>query len=85
MSKLTPEVVRPFGIASNVALAWAATKMHANDRIVVNAALIAAFQAASSLHTIRALKSDLEAFDLWGRRLQRIALPAYARDSSGLS
>lgn len=47
-----------------------------DERIVVNAALIAAFQAASSPHTIRALKSDLEAFDLWCRRLQRIALPA---------
>jgi integrase len=39
-------------------------------------ALIAAYQAASSPHSIRALKSDLEAFDLWCRREHRIALPA---------
>ena len=30
----------------------------------------------SSPHSIRALKSDLEAFDLWCRRMKRIALPA---------
>jgi hypothetical protein len=32
-------------------------------RIVVNDPLIAAYKAASSPHSIRALKSDLEAFD----------------------
>jgi site-specific recombinase XerC len=57
-------------------LAWAVVKMHAGERIVINDALIAAYQAASSAHTIRALKSDLEAFDLWCRRAHRIALPA---------
>lgn len=57
-------------------LAWAVVKMRAGERIVVNAALLAAYQAASSPHSIRALKSDLEAFDLWCRRTSRIALPA---------
>ena len=57
-------------------LAWTATQMRAETRIVVNAELIAAYQAASSPHSIRALKSDLEAFDLWCRRMKRIALPA---------
>jgi integrase len=57
-------------------IAWTATQMRAGERIVVNAALIAAYQAASSPHSIRALKSDLEAFDLWCRRTHRIALPA---------
>ena len=57
-------------------LSWAVVKMRAGARIVVNAALIAAYQAASSPHSIRALKSDLEAFDLWCRRHHRIALPA---------
>jgi site-specific recombinase XerC len=57
-------------------LAWAVVKMQAGERIVINEALIAAYQAASSAHTIRALKSDLEAFDLWCRRTKRIALPA---------
>ncbi len=57
-------------------LSWAVVQMRAGERIVVNEALIAAYQAASSPHSIRALKSDLEAFDLWCRRLDRIALPA---------
>jgi hypothetical protein len=35
-------------------------------------------QAASSPHSIRALKSDVEAFDAWCRRTNRIALPATA-------
>ena len=57
-------------------LAWTVVQMRAGERIVVNEALIAAYQAASSPHSIRALKSDLEAFDLWCRRHNRIALPA---------
>jgi site-specific recombinase XerC len=52
------------------------TKLSARQTITVNAVLIAAYQAASSPHSIRALKSDLEAFDLWCRRTKRIALPA---------
>ncbi|MEO0031289.1 MAG: hypothetical protein RIS94_1047 [Pseudomonadota bacterium] len=59
-------------------LAWAVVKMHAVARIVVNEPLISAYQAASSPHSIRALKSDLEAFDLWCRRHNRISLPATA-------
>src|SRR3546814_6916492 len=50
--------------------------MRAGERIIVNEPLLAAYQAASSPHSIRALKSDLEAFDLWCRRTSRIALPA---------
>ncbi|WP_230463543.1 tyrosine-type recombinase/integrase [Sphingobium sp. Cam5-1] len=57
-------------------IAWTATQMRAGERIVINEALIAAYQAASSPHSVRALKSDLEAFDLWCRRTNRIALPA---------
>lgn len=57
-------------------LSWAVVKMCAGERIVLNEPLVAAYQAASSGHTIRALKSDLEAFDLWCRRHARIALPA---------
>lgn len=57
-------------------LAWTVVQMRAGERIVVNVALIAAYQSASSPHTVRALKSDLEAFDLWCRREHRIALPA---------
>lgn len=57
-------------------LSWAVVSMRAGGHVVVNEALLAAFQAASSPHSIRALKSDLEAFDLWCRRTRRIALPA---------
>lgn len=57
-------------------IAWTATQMRVGKRVVVNEGLIAAYQAASSPHSIRALKSDLEAFDLWCRRTDRIALPA---------
>ena len=57
-------------------LSWAVVKMRAGERIVVNEALLAAYQAASSPHSIRALKSDLEAFDLWCRCHNRISLPA---------
>ncbi|MEL0211933.1 MAG: integrase, partial [Novosphingobium sp.] len=42
-------------------IAWTATQMRAGARIVVDEALIAAYQAASSPHSIRALKCDLEA------------------------
>lgn len=57
-------------------LAWALATMFADQAIVIDHDLIAAYRAASSRHTIRALKSDLEAFDLWCRRVRRIALPA---------
>ncbi len=57
-------------------LAWAVTKMRAAQRIILNLPLIAAYEAASAPHSRRALKSDLEAFDLWCRRTGRIALPA---------
>lgn len=57
-------------------IAWTATQMRAGERIVIDAELFAAFEAASSPHSQRALKSDLEAFDLWCRRTKRVALPA---------
>ena len=59
-------------------LVWVAAKMRAGEQIVINEALIAAYQRASSHHSIRALKSDIEAFDLWCSRMNRIALPATA-------
>jgi hypothetical protein len=57
-------------------IAWTATQMRAGARIVIDAELFAAFEAASSRHSLRALKSDLEAFDSWCRRTKQIALPA---------
>ncbi|WP_161489731.1 tyrosine-type recombinase/integrase [Sphingobium yanoikuyae] len=57
-------------------IAWTATQMRAATRIVIDAELIAAYHAASSPHSIRALKTDLDAFDGWCRRTNRIALPA---------
>ena len=61
---------------AGIDLAWEVTKLGAGQTITLNKALIDAYQAASSPHSIRALKSDLEAFDLWCRRLHRTSLPA---------
>ncbi len=72
----TPGEKEALPAASVHDLSWAVVKMRAGERIVVNEALLAAYQAASSPHSIRALKSDLEAFDLWCRRMARVALPA---------
>jgi len=75
----TAAVEPAIGLPAAVAprdLVWAVTRMRAGERITLNEPLIAAYQAASSPHSIRALKSDLEAFDLWCRRTSRIALPA---------
>ena len=66
----------PAPMASGDDLSWAVVKMRAVERIVVNEALITAYQAASSPHSIRALESDLEGFDIWCRRHNRVALPA---------
>jgi integrase len=57
-------------------LAWTALAMHAGAPIRLDEELLAAFQTASSSHSLRALKSDLVAFDSWCRRTHRIALPA---------
>ena len=65
-------------MAAQSDLAWAIVQMRAGERIVINEALIAAYQRSSSPHSIRALKSDVEAFDAWCRRMNRIALPASA-------
>lgn len=70
-----PLVVRT-AIMAPVDLAWTVLKMRAGERIVINEALIAAYQAASSPHSVRALKSDLDMFDAWCRRVKRVALPA---------
>ena len=59
-------------------LSWMIVQMRAGERIAVNEALIAAYQAASSPHSIRAVKSDIAAFDVWCRHTSRIALPATA-------
>ena len=57
-------------------LAWEITKLKAGAAITVDAELVKAFQAAASPHSIRALASDLEAFDLWCRSVGRASLPA---------
>ena len=72
-----PEAVLP-AVRAPADLAWTIVQMRAGERITVNEGLIAAYQAASSPHSIRALKSDVEAFDAWCRRNNRIALPATA-------
>jgi integrase len=75
-SVAAPQEAALLAIAAQSDLAWAIVQLRAGERIVINEALIAAYQAASSPHSIRALKSDLEAFDLWCRRMKRVALPA---------
>ncbi|WP_030538462.1 tyrosine-type recombinase/integrase [Sphingobium sp. DC-2] len=59
-----------------VDLAWEVTKLNCRSPITINAELIAAYQAASSPHSLRALASDIEAFDHWCRRNGRVTLPA---------
>lgn len=73
---LRPSPEAPSAPRSGIDLAWEVTKLSARQTITVNAVLIAAYQAASSPHSIRAVKSDLEAFDLWCRRTKQTALPA---------
>lgn len=57
-------------------LTWEVTKLRCAAQITINVELIAAYQAASSPHSVRALASDIEAFDSWCRRTDRITLPA---------
>jgi integrase len=69
----------PMGVRQapgTVDLAWELTKLQSQSPITVNAELIAAYQAASSLHSVRALAGDIEAFDHWCRRTGRVTLPA---------
>lgn len=63
-------------VAGMPALAFTITQIHVTTSITIDEPLAAAYQAASSPHTLRALQSDLEAFDSWCRAKQRIALPA---------
>lgn len=49
-------------------------------RVVIDAALLDVFQAASSRHTLLELRSDLAAFDLWCRKHRQITLPASPTD-----
>ncbi len=52
------------------------TSLRTAEPVVVDAALLDAFQAAASKHTLAALRSDLSAFDLWCRQHRRITVPA---------
>lgn len=56
------------------------TSLRTAERVVVDAALLDAFQAAASKHTLAALRSDLFAFDLWCREQRRITVPARSED-----
>jgi integrase len=56
------------------------TTLRTAERVVIDAPLLEAFQAAASRHTLLALRSDLTAFDLWCRQHRRITLPASAGD-----
>ncbi len=56
------------------------TTLRTAERVVIDAPLLEAFQAAASRHTLLALRSDLIAFDLWCRQHRRMTLPASAQD-----
>jgi integrase len=56
------------------------TTLRAAAPVTVDSGLIAAFQAASSKHTLAALRSDWSAFDLWCRQHRRFTLPATPQD-----
>ncbi len=56
------------------------TRLRTFERITIDAALLDAFVAASSRHTLLALRSDLAAFDLWCRQHRRFTLPAQPED-----
>ena len=81
-SVVTPRGVALLAIAAQSDLAWAIVQLRAGERIVINEALIAAYQRSSSPHSIRALKSDIEAFDAWCRFGLPLALAASALLSS---
>lgn len=76
MAEQLPSILPNSAEASGTDLVWEVTKLKAGGSVTINAELIAAYQAASSPHTIRALKSDIEGFDAWCRRTNRVALPA---------
>lgn len=54
--------------------------LRAFERVTIDAALLAAYAAASSRHSLQALRSDLAAFDLWCRQAGRFTLPAQPQD-----
>lgn len=57
-------------------LVWEVTKLRSATEITINVDLIEAYQAASSPHSVRALASDIEAFDIWCRCHGCTTLPA---------
>lgn len=73
------EAVGPGGSAGR-SLVPLLTSLRTAERVVLDAALLDAFQAGSSRHTLAALRSDWSAFDLWCRQHRRITVPAQAED-----
>ena len=77
MAEATSPAVIGLGVTAETKdLAWEITKLNAASTITLSVELLAAYQAASSPHSIRALASDIEAFDHWCRRSTRATLPA---------
>ena len=76
MSDLNLPMPTPEPSPERKGLVWEVTKLRSATAITINADLIEAYQAASSPHSIRALASDLDAFDRWCRRATRVTLPA---------
>src|SRR4051794_16276776 len=66
----SPSWARPSALVEMVSVLSAA------EPIRVDQTLLDAFHAASSPHSLRALRNDLAAFDAWCRRRGIAALPA---------
>jgi len=76
----SPNLAPPTEVPLNHALILLITSLRTVERVVIDAALLDAFQAAASEHTLAALRSDLSAFDLWCRQHRRITIPAQPED-----
>ena len=76
ISHATPKLIPASQEPSRDDLTWEITKLRCASPIIVDAELIAAYQAASSPHSVRALAGDIEAFDRWCRRNGHTTLPA---------
>jgi integrase len=58
------------------ALSWQLQTAHLSQGLTLDYEMLAAFAAAAAPNSIRALKQDGEAFDLWCRRMRYRAYPA---------
>jgi integrase len=63
-------------LVSDAGIAWTLSTCSAAAPLRVDRELLRAYAAAAAPNSLRALRSDIEAFDLWCRRRGESALPA---------